>query len=302
MGFFSCWLHWIIIGIGVLYTLLQIVFYSVFSARKKEVSSEVKNRFVRWLKSLSNANFAFLCNIGINVILWFVFIFISHCWFCTLLLILYFIWIVITIGILFYRQKIVEFLLKKLKKGKKTKRKTKWITRLTKWKNEIEFDNAAITLNDAFNAAPCLDSSSNFKFEKINKIIKKFGECEIKQGENSGGRIMIQDHWTYYATVKDKDNKDVKKVFAQGFDVKKKGGKAAVLLLRVEPKERKEIFRFYSSAAVSKYPMGREFIAFPITNFVSVDSCEIFLRKAYDYAVKELEEKEFDKMSKKIKM
>ena len=126
---------------------------------------------------------------------------------------------------LYYRAQIVDFLLKKLKKGKKSARKTRIITKLTNWKNEIEFDNAALTLNDAFDIAPALDSSKTFKLTKINKVVKSFGNCEIKEGENVGGKNIVQNCWTYYAVVKSSKGKNVKKVFSYLFDIKKNGGK-----------------------------------------------------------------------------
>ena len=304
MGFFECWLHFVIIGSIVVYSILQLAFYSLFSSKKKEVSKETKNRFVRWIKSLSNANIAFVSNIVFHLILWIIFVAIPHCWFCTLLLVLYFIWIVITILIIFFRTKILNFLLKKLRKGKKTQKKAKLISKLTNWKNELEFEESAITLNDAFNLAPALSSKKNFDITAINKSVEEFGSVEIKQDENVGGNKMINDCWKYYATIVDQKDKIVKDCFAYLFDLRKNNGKnkAAVLLLKIEPRSRKELFRFFPKAAVSKFPLGRDYIAFPVTDTVSADSCVIYLHQAYEFTTKCLEEKEFNKMSKKIKM
>lgn len=304
MGFFNCWLHFLLIAQIVIYTLLQIAFYSLLSGKKRELKGKTKNGFLKWIKTLSNADIAFIGNISFNLVLWIIFVIVPHCWFCIILLIIYFIWILGSIGILFFRMKFINFMLKKLKKGKKTDRKAKLIAKLTGWKNQFEFDEAAITLNDAFNIAPILDETKRIDLEVLNNVVKTFGNCEIKEHENVGGRNVIQNCWTYYVTIKGKNDKIKKKTFAYVFDIKKNGGKGkgAVLLLRIEPKDYKDLFRFYKNAAISKFPLGREFVAFPITNFVSLDSCEIYLRKACDFATKDLEEQEFDKMSKKIKM
>lgn len=304
MNFFSCWLHFVLIGVIVIYTVLQLFFYLVLSEKKKEKDKKSKNKVIRWFQTLSTANIAFIVNISLNLILVISLFFVPHCWFCTLLLILDLIWVLIAIAFLFFRNQIVDSLLKNAKKHKKTAKNAKWISKLTAWKNEMEFDNAAITLGEAFKNAPSLNPSKSVKLEKLNKLVKKFGDCDVKQNENFGGKMTIQNCWTYFAMVKSDKGKIVKKTFAYVFDIKKNGGKdkGAVLLIRVEPKDFNEVFRFYKNAAVSKFPFGREFIAFPLTDFVSIESCEIYLRMAYDYAIKNLEENEFDKMSKKIKM
>lgn len=303
MDLFSCWLHFLIVGSIVAYTVLLAVFNAIFSNKKKEVGKKTKNKFVKFFKSLSNLSIAYIANVAFHVILWIVYVIIPHCWLCTVLLILFMLWIIISMILVFFKYKFVKWLLKKFKNVKKTKRNTKIISKLTNWKFQIEFDESTVTLNDAFNMCPTLHADKTFDLSKINKIVGTFGENEIIQDQNIGGNKMIQDCWNYCAVIKSNKGKKIKEIFAYLFDLRKNNGKdkAALLLLKIEPRERKELFRFFPNAAVSKFPLGKDFIAFPITDCVSLNSCEIYLKKAYEYVRNSLEEEEFEKIKKDIK-
>lgn len=306
MSVLSCFLHFIIIASGVIYTILDFAFYFIYSSKPKKVDErKYKGKFSRWIHSLSNSYRAYLINIAAHFLIWIGFIIIPHCWLCTVLIVLYGIWFGVTIAVIFFRQKIVAALIKKMRKGKMTPKKIKMVTKLNQLKNKIEMNDSAITLNDAFVMAPAL-KTRNFNLKKINEYAAKNKKIELKDDENFSGTKKIRECFSLYATVVGEDEKIKKDRFAMVYEiVKKKYGedvRSVILFLNIGFSDRKNFFFKYPNACVSKFPIKGDFVCLPIDDDMTFESLENLFNQAYKNSIEVLEAIEFDKASEELKV
>ncbi|MCQ2086873.1 MAG: hypothetical protein MJZ37_02190 [Bacilli bacterium] len=293
--FVDCLLHLVIAISLVFFITLEIIFSTFISGKKRKDKNGKETGF-------SNANIATICNVSTHFVLWLVFVISDHCWFCIILQILYVLTLILIIILVIFRNRVLGGLIKSLNKTKRTTKTKKLITKLTNLKNKLDYNDSAISLSDAIRSASVLKIKSAFDLEGIKENFLNNKNCELKIDENFNNTKYVSESYSLKATVISNKGKLLKDRFAIIYDLNKPEGRAIVLFLKINPKDRFEVLKKYPFSIVSKFPIGNDYIYFSVNDEINYEELENLFNKAYTWAVECLEKKEFNKMSKKIKM
>lgn len=305
MNIFEYFLPLLLLITLVVYTGLQLFFYSFLSVRKRIVFAKAARlKFVRWLHVMPRATLAYGINMICHTIGWTLCIIFCKFWLNIVIAIICLVWLVITIFIIFYRKKIIDFTLKKAKSAKK--KNIRFIQKMNKLKFKVDYSDGAVSLYDAFHNCPVLNVNKRFDLNKIYKDVTNLGDCQVEIDDNISESKYLNQCSSLYVTIVNNKGKTKRERFAYIFDIKKlkstKNERKMLFLLKISPRDKSAIFDKYKRSTPCRYPLGCDFISFPLDDNIPAAVVDTLIQFAYKYTKNHLEQNELNNLGKKINL